>query len=61
MSVISIKNRLSRLEDERGIGALPFVVIHGDQSAEDAFAARGLRPHDPAHVIRVRYISATAA
>ena len=61
MSVISIKNRLARLEDENGIGRLPMVMILPGLSDDEAYAASGLRPGDPAQVLRIQLVSARAA
>lgn len=61
MSVISIKNRIGRMEDERGIGRRPVVVIGPNETEEAAFARVGLKPGDDAQVLRVVLVSAGAA
>lgn len=59
--VTSIRNRIGRLEHDRGVGQRRIVVIGPGETDEVAFGRAGLRHGDDAHVIRPSFVSATAA
>lgn len=61
MSVIGIRNRLGRLEQDLGNGRRPVVVVMPGETPEQAFARRGIRAYEDTHVIRLRLVSTRPA